>query len=510
MKVLKISILIAIVLIWGCNLNFIPPDQMTTEMLSTNADALMNVTNGNYALFKDCIEFNGFKDDNNGYLRQYFQMSDFASDDVVCGQVTTDPFFYSFTYTHSPDQQNARYFWYISYKIINGANTVIDVLKDKKDLTDLQKQLLGENYFLRALATFNLLKFFAWPYTVGDPTQNPGVIIRETTTDVGPKKRATVAECYDFVEKDLKTAASLMNQFRGNQYASKYAAWALLSRLYLYKEDFQNTIAYADSVINSGQFALETPESFPDLYANAATHSEPIFIIAFTQKDNRGKFGSIASMYYSDGNSGWGEEFASPSLQDLMAQHREDVRWSMIDSLKDENGNLVKKNGIPIFWVLKFSFQDGDPNLSSPIMLRLAEMYLNKAETYAKMGNDAQAIEMVNIIRSHRGLDNALYSVGNLPAGKTVLDIVLDERRIEFAFEGHRVTDLVRNHRPIIRDYWGYHIPGLREADINLNIKPSEAGWPASILHIDYNDPRILYKIPVDEIITNPLCQQNP
>ncbi len=510
MKRLRYILLVTLLLLIQCNLNYLPSDRMTSEMLTTNPDALVNVTNGNYAMFKDCLPFNGLVDLNNGYLRQYFQMSDFASDDVVCGSVTTDPFYYSFTYTHSPDQQNVRYFWYVSYKIINGANTVIDALKDQTELSDLERQLLGENYFLRAFSMFNLLKFFSWPYSVGDPNQNLGVIIRESTTDVGPKPRATVAECYDFIEKDLLKAANLMNQWRGVQYASKYAAWAFLSRFYLYKEDYQKSIAYADSVINSGNFALETEETFPDLYANAKSHSEPIWIIAFTQQDNRGKFGSIASMYYSDGNSGWGEEFASPSLQELMAQHREDIRWSMIDTLKNPDGTIATKNGIPVFWVLKFSFQDGDPNLSSPIMFRLAEMYLNKAEAYAKLGDAAQAIDLVNFIRSHRGLENALYDVNNLPAGKTALDVVLDERRIEFAFEGHRLTDLVRNQKPIIRDYWGYHLSGLRESDIDLNHKPSELGWPMTIIHIDYNDARVLYKIPVDEILANPQCLQNP
>ncbi len=500
-----ILVLILSVGFQSCNFDFYPTDQMSSGSISDSPDGIRNVTNGNYALFKDGAEFNGFVDLNNCYLRQYFQLSDFSSDDVVCGQITEDPFFYSFTYTHSPAQSNTKFFWYMSYKIISGANTVIEILNLKDHLSDEEKQLLGENYFLRAIAHFNLLKFFAKPYTHSDPNTNLGVIIRESTSEDGQKARASVKECYDFIETDLKTAADLMNNPRGVEFASKEAAWALLSRLYLYKEDHDNTILYADSVINSGKFSLETVNSYPSLFPNAQAASEPIFLIALTSSDNRGKFGSIASMYYSDGNSGWGEEFASPTLQELMANHTEDIRWSYIDTLFAEDGvTQSKKNGLYVYWITKFSFQDGDPNLSSPVLLRFSEMYLNKAEAYAKQNNPTEAFNNINEIRRNRGLEGALIT--EVPAGKTLLDIVLDERRIELAFEGHRTTDLFRNKRNVERTYWGYHLPGITIADINLATDPS--GY--SNLIINWDSPRNVYYIPVDEILANNLCVQNP
>jgi len=491
--------------IQSCTLDFFPTDQMTSEAVASSPDGVLNVTNGNYALLKDGLEFNGVVDDNNCYVRQYFQMADFSSDDVVCGQITEDPFFYSFTFNHSPDQSNIKFFWYISYKVINGANTVIEIINKKKDLTAEDQQLLGENYFIRAFAHFNLLKFYAKTYTHGDPNSNLGVIIRKSTSEDGKKARATVKECYDFIEEDLKTAADLMNTSRGTQFASQEAAWALLSRLYLYKEDNDNTILYADKVINSGRFSLETASSYPDLFANSISSNEAIFLVAFTPVDNRGKFGSIASMYYSDGNSGWGEEFASPSLQELMAEHQEDVRWSYIDTLyKDDGTAIQKKNGLEVFWIMKFSNQDGDPNLSSPIFLRLSEMYLNKAEAYAKKSNPTLAFENINEIRKNRGLEASLIT--DVPEGKTLLDVVLDERRIELAFEGHRTTDLFRNKKNLEREYWGYHLPGLTIADIHLNTVPT--GY--SNITIDWNTNRNIYYIPTDEILANELCVQNP
>ena len=493
---------VAIIFIPSCEMDFVPVDQITTESIPNNPDGLINVTNGNYSMLKDGLEFNGIVDDNNCYVRQFYQMSDFAADDIVCGQKTEDPLYFSFTYTHSPDQANTRYFWYVSYKIINGANTVIEIAEDIENKDDEQNQILGENYFLRAFCHFNLLRFYAKPYTYGG--QNPGIIIRESTSGDAVKARSTVEECYQFIIGDLEKAAELMNAPRGKQYASKEAAWALLSRVYLYMEDHDKTIEYADKVINSGRFALETAASFPDMYANAASHSEPIFIVAFTPEDNRGKFGSIASMIYSDGNSGWGEEFASESYRNVLDDNMSDVRWSVIDTLFKADGTTIDRHmGIEVFYITKFSFQDGDPNLASPIMLRLAEMYLNKAEAYAKKGDIANALDNVNEIRKNRGLEADQYA--SVPSGSTILDVVLKERRLELAFEGHRNFDIYRNKQNLHRNYWGYHIKGLQIADIDLSTTPS--GYEN--LEIPYTSPRIIYYIPSDEILANELCVQN-
>ncbi len=486
----------------GCVKEFSPSDAITTNSLVETKEGLTSAVNGAYSLFKDHVPFNGTSDLNFMYLRQYFQMSDFASDDIVCGQVTTDPFMSSFTLNHSPTQTNSRYFWYISYKIINDANTVIEAASKITNPDAATQQLMGECYFLRAFVHFNLLKVFAKSYTI-DPNA-AGVIIRTSTSNASQKVRATVKEVYDAVITDAEKAASLMNQQRGVQFASKEAAWALLSRVYLYKEDNAKTIEYADKVINSGRFTLTTSATYPTLFANAQAGSETIFCIAFNNVDDYGKFGSIASMIYSDGNSGWGEEYASKSLRDTMSSQPNDVRWKYIVPLKNSAGVVQKKNGIEIYYISKFSFQGNSPTLSSPIMFRLAEMYLNRAEAKAKTGNVSGALNDVDMIRKNRGLDSNLYN-RQLPSGKTALDVVLKERRVELAFEGHRVFDVYRNKQTLNRTYWGYHLAGLKESDINLAQQP--VGY-ANML-IPYTNNRVIYYLPVDEIQVNTLCTQN-
>ncbi|TKK64580.1 RagB/SusD family nutrient uptake outer membrane protein [Ilyomonas limi] len=487
----------------GCIKDVTPSDAITTETLTSTTEGLTNAVNGAYALFKDHVMFNGTADDNNMYLRQYFQLSDFASDDIVCGQVTEDPLFYSFSLAHSPTQTNTRYFWYISYKIINDANTVIAAVEANTTDDATRKQLLGECYFMRAFCHFNLVRLFARPYSQDKAA--PGIILRTSTSDPAQKERSTVEEVYTQVVADAQKAAELMDQSRGVMYASREAAWALLSRVYLYMEDNQNAADYATKVISSGKFSLASATAFKTMFADAVQSSETIFCVAFTAKEDYGKFGSIASMIYSDGNSGWGEEYASPSIRALMSDHPEDVRWNYIVPLKDADGNLQTKNGIPIYYISKFSFQDGSPTLSSPIMFRLAEMYLNRAEAAAKTGDTKAALDDVDAIRKNRGLGASLYN-GVVPNGSTALQVVLNERRIELAFEGHRTYDVYRNKMVMDRSYWGYHLPGLKETDIDLSKEPT--GYANEIVQPD--DPRIIYYIPIDEIQSNPLCTQNP
>ena len=283
-----------------------------------------------------------------------------------------------------------------------------------------------------------------------------------------------------------------------------YAAWALLSRVYLYKEDYTNSIAYADSVIEYGIYDLESAESFPSYFANAKSSDETIWCIPFITVDDK-KSGSIASMIYN-GESCWGEEGASPSILEDMGLGTEmqdiDQRWSYINA--DEPG---EKNGVPLYFISKFSGQDNVPTLSSPVMLRLAEVYLNRAEAYAKQPNISAAVEDLNTIVENRliagDLTPYLYDE-SVYTPSTIVDAVLKERRIELAFEGHRVFDLLRNNKSLNRVYWGFHLDNYNGVPDAEAPESTEAG-----AIIDFTPDTYLYPVPDSEINTNKLCVQN-
>jgi hypothetical protein len=495
----------------SCELDVIPSDALTGSQIRNTSDGLISLVNGGYAQFKDYPDANS---SNNWYLRQYYHLSDFGGDDIVCGYKTEDDLINSFRYKdRASEKSNINSFWEVSYKIIYGANVAIQ-MADEKGSDPLTDQLKGECYFLRAFATHNLVRLFAKPYS-SDNSSSPGVILRESATDGAPKARATLAETYDYILSSLKTAAALMSEeipeARDNRgFASKYSAWALLSRIYLYMGDYENTIAYADSLINSGKYSLESADSYPTYFANAANGSETIWCIPFLAVDDK-REASVASMIFN-GASCWGEEGASPSILDAMGFGTEmmdvDVRWSYI-----ETTSPGLKNGVNIYYISKFSGQDGSPTLSSPVMIRLAEMYLNRAEAFANLsGNLSEALADVNEIRTYRmlvpdggDLNDYLYdAVRDDITENNILDIVLKERRIELAFEGQRIFDILRNGQNLVRNYWGYHLDSY-----NGIPSGSEPGLDAAGVVIPADDPSMIYPMPESELSTNKLCVPN-
>jgi starch-binding outer membrane protein, SusD/RagB family len=491
-----------------CDLEVIPEDALTSEQMTTTSDGLPSLVNGLYAIFKESADYGS-----HCYIRQFYQMSDFASDDIVCAYKTEDDLINSFRFRdRTAEKSNINYLWEMSYKIIYGANVAIS-MADLKGSDPLSDQLKGESYFLRAYATHNLVRLFAKPYNDANK-QEPGVILREDKSDNMPKARATLEETYNYIIKSLKTAESLMgDEMPGerdnsnHKFAGKQAVWALLSRVYLYKNVPDSCIIYSDLVINSGFYSLETAESFPSYFPSAKTGNESIWLIPYNLVDDQLE-GSVASMIYN-GNNCWAEEGATPSLMKDMGFGTEmmniDQRWKYI--LTDIP---VVKNGVNMYYISKFSEQDGSPTLSSPVFLRLAEVYLNRAEAYSKLNDISSAVADLNQILENRlivpeGEDISAYmydegSIGN----DEILDVVLRERRIELAFEGHRIFDLLRNGKDIVRNYWGFHLDSYNGVPGS-----TEPGLDAGGVLFHSGDPNVIYPIPSSEISTNKLCVPN-
>src|SRR5690606_3244350 len=119
---------------------------------------------------------------------------------------------------------------------------------------------------------------------------------------------------------------------------------------------------------------------------------------------------------------------------------------------------LDNRYGYLKYYILKCSGQEGQAHLWSPIISRLSEIYLIRAEANAKLGNTAAALEDVNVLRKRAGIPDAgLWTTGDL-GEKYALDVVLEERQLELAWEGHRKFDVFRNGQTLDRNYPGTHI----------------------------------------------------
>lgn len=480
----KIFILALAIGASACQLDIAPYEGITNDNLATVPDALQSATNGTYALMKDHVLYRGQDDFRSTYSRNLHMMMEYPADNVTLSGTTTDPLYIDATREHYPAMENTTYVWYVGYKIINTTNLNIASATEGQDAaTDY---LLGENYFMRAVTYFDLARAFARPYSHG--AGNDGLPLRIEAATPNKLSRSTVGETYAQIEKDLLKAAELMENgtSRGIEYGSKEAAWAMLSRLYLYMENNDKAIEYSTKVISSPRFSLEPTASYLDLFHNTPGSKESIFIIKNLLQDDRGA-GSIGSMYLTDG-IGWGEVYTSQPLYDLLQQHPEDVRITLIKP--QMNGNtVVQRNGIPKYFITKFSYQDGIVTLSSPHVVRLSEMYLNRAEAYAKKGEDQLALDDANVIRERAGITgDDLYSLDDLQGATSVLNAVLQERRLELAYEGHRAIDVYRNKLDMNRDF-----PGVQPR-----------------ITISWEDKRNIYFIPQDELLINDICAQNP
>ena len=328
--------------------------------------------------------------------------------------------------------------WTYAYYTISWANNIINNLDaaDKGNATDKDVyNLKAEALFMRALCHFDLVITYAQSYKCG--TENPGVPVI-LVTENGLPARNTVGEVYKQVVEDLLEAEKLMS----DDYAragvddaaaacTKPAIQALLSRVYLYMENWQGAADYATKVINSGKFSLASGDAYLGMFtaATAPKGGEIIFEI----------YGSKKNDYWDE--SGW-------------------THLAYITSWgggNDGSGDVCapRETNIPI--------------------LRLSEMYLNRAEAISKGASISGA--------SARGDLEAIAS----KRGATVPGTfnVLDERRKELMFEGHIVYDLARTQTALKRtdfdgtvnkdipaapDYrWAMPIP-KREMDANPNM----------------------------------------
>ncbi len=559
MKSKLIYFISLVFLVTSCDLDFFPSDAMTPDQLAKDPGGAVYITDGNYSMFKDEFEYKGLYSSGNSYIRHYMQMAEFPSDNICLSGRTTDVLYDATVYRTNPTLKNVSTFWWLSYRIIFGANSVIESVTDGASIAS--DHIKGENYFIRAISHLNLVTLYAKPYSHG--RSNLGVVLR-TSTNTANTTRATVGQVYDQIEADLKDAIRLMSagSRRGNAgYASKEAAQGLLSRVYLYMEKNQEVIDLINDMLKNETPAskLESTATFQNYFANTLTSNETLWAIGHTALETRGQ-SSIASMYLNDG-MGWGEVFSSDPLNNLYERYPNDVRYSYFvipkyhtttgymisypienqddDSRANElqdvtldpisnkyffmsgvnkinvetelvNGyeqkyimlsgqkhmvrltkKLQNRNSFPMYYVSKFSYQDGDPMMNSPVMLRWAEVILNRAEAYAKTsGKEAEALADVNVLRTRAGLSGSeLFTTANMATkGYTnVLDVVLDERRLELAFEGHRMFDLYRNKKSMDRRYAG--------------VQPWEI--------INHDNNKIQYPIPFDEISVSGI-EQNP
>ena len=248
-------------------------------------------------------------------------------------------------------------------------------------------------------------------------------------------------------------------------YFSDNVIKALLSRVYLYMEDWASAAAMAGDVIGSGDYSLVDNADYPSIFSGDHS-SETIFEVAMNETDNLGG-GCLAANYLSNG---YNEYLPTYDLYDAFEDG--DIRKETMIVVDSTIG------GGDYGYIRVNKFVDVLGYENSPVV-RLAELYLTRAEANYHLGATVEAQADATTIRQ-RGLPSAPAVAAT---GEALLDEILLERRKELCFEGHRLWDLTRNKRGVYRtdctagvcsiDYPndGFVLAiGLQELEVNDNI----------------------------------------
>ncbi|MFC4721435.1 RagB/SusD family nutrient uptake outer membrane protein [Geojedonia litorea] len=448
-----------------------------------------------------------------GYIwgAAFVQQGDCRGEDVV-----NTATFYQLTYTatYDPTTANNVYYWVDGYRLINRANLVIEGVT-KAVANNIITQEIGNNYigqakFLRAITHFELLTYFARPYNFTSNAGHPGIPYREVGVDTQGeidseilKGRNTVAECYQKVLADLNDAESLITNTSLTK-ASKNAAIAFKTRVYLHMRDWNNVIVEGTKL--NGKYTL-TPEPdgpFDDSYGN----TESIFSILQASTNNPGVNAALASQYNRR------------RLVCISPIIWRDPSWLVDDKRRSETYNGTNPDGM-VFTVSgrKYTakYRDGVNYTDAAPVIRYAEVLLNMAEAHARKSTPdlTASLNLLNMVRN-RALASPgtqAYTATSFLTPSAMVGAILIERRIEFLMEGRRWSDIHRlqndNLHPI--DGIPAKVANGNPAAATFTLGTPYTG-PYGVAAIPGSDSRFLWPIPQIEIDANPTLatQQNP
>lgn len=407
-----------------------------------------------------------------------------------------------------------RSFWPRLYQIARAANETLnelDILDDQA--AGVKEEIAARARFIRAFTYYHLVRLFGdIPY------------LDETTTtgEASIASRMPVEEVYQNIIADLEFAKEWLPDTRANRaLPSKAAAGAYLASVYLTRGEFQLAYNEATDIINNaGRYNLALEPDYRNIFhaVNSDNSLEPIFIIDFVgtnvNDESRdylaaftGFFGQAT--YYPSG--GWSVMVPAQGVYD--AWDDDDYRKSVnFDATAfDNNGNELTFNNFSSLdgrnanrpHISKYTAMAGDlpqantagrDSHSNYQLMRYAEVLLIAAEAAIEIGRPGEADQWINMIRERARNGDGTGAPSASPAdisGATVAD-VLEERRLELAFEQKRWYDIVR--RRMGEEVFG---PSGFETELQgtRNFDPSR----------DY-----LLPIPPFEIANNPNLTQNP
>ncbi|MBL1407420.1 RagB/SusD family nutrient uptake outer membrane protein [Sphingobacterium faecale] len=370
--------------------------------------------------------------------------------------------------------------WLTSYQALAQINMILDQLEKFQGDVKRKNKIRGQLLFLRSLYYHNLSKVYGYEPKVKRSTDRGTVPLRLNAIYSYDKSenlaRATSEEMYAHLYKELEEAYVLLSDQPTNQapfFATAGSVAALFSRVALYNADYEGVIKWSTIALESGVGRLSTKDSYVSDW-RAISHPESMFEVEFKVDQNLGVDNAIRSDFTNrvdpeaTVSNGGAPGRISDELYTLFEDS--DVRKKLIVKGLGAASNDNQ--------MTKFFSRGGAPNLDNIPVIRISEMYLNRAEAYAHMqGGESAALMDLNRIRTRAGLAPA----GGL-AEQALIDEILKQRRLELCFEGHNFFDYKR---------------------LGLNI------IKANGTTFQYSDYRVLGRIPWRDVTTFSNMKQN-
>lgn len=454
----------------GCSdfLDKPPQGKLVSNSFPTTASDALLATNGAYNILR-----------NSNYHFGLFPIMDIMSDDARKGSNPSDqaatigPYD---SFTHIATETSGYYWWSTLYEGVRSANVVLEKVPAIDMDAALKARYMAEASFLRASHYFDLARGFG------------GVPIVLTSSPPTNLVRANLSDVYDLIISDLQTAITNLPEKSAYSAAdagraTKGAARALLAKVYLFypqpgllnyvpQPDFVNAEKYAMDVITSNEYQLETDF----LNANGVNGNfgqESIFEIGalpfepFFDTDLGGNQYANVQGVRGSPNRGWG--FNRPS-ENLKAAYepgdpRQDKTIIKLGDVLDGipivgDGSTpdvtLDTDGVTIIETECYNRKVWTPGDNVPTqfghhrrILRYADVLLMASEALNENGKTTDALTYLNMVRA-RARDGNPVLPDIVETDKNLLrDIILKERRIELALEGHRFFDLIRTGKAV-------------------------------------------------------------
>lgn len=418
------------------------------------------------------------------YHSTFWAMAGLASDEMYNEEVFAPDLDQISKFTHGPVNASIQETWTMHYKAITIANIAIARIPAIQMDDTLRTRLVNEALFLRGLLYFDMVRMFG----------NIPLVLNETEplTPV----QAPASAVYDQVIKDLTAAEDLPDSYvpgDGRGRATKGAAKAILAKVYLTLQKWQECADKCKEIIESNQYSL-WPD-FADVFKlSSRGGQEAVFSVGFGDGGGAISFWEVGQFNVRllptelsaegvQNAQGW--QVPTQNLYDTYDPQDRRRAVTFITEIDNANGTTTAiKPYIQKYWD-RVAEPTGNGSANDYPVIRYADVLLMNAEANNELGNSTEAHTYINLVRKRARFDGTVYQNGvpdlvNLSQA-AFRAAVLEERRMEFVAEGQRWFDLVRTKTletlvPVAKPgiipaakHYLYPIP-QNEIDLNPNL----------------------------------------